>query len=128
VDNLLDFGSGVPAGFDFQFGRKLCFSRHPRQFRIPTLNTGIKPSHKVTFSMGHVGASGKSPNDAPWETLSLRLSSPISIPFLTGHLRGTCTLLTAALSWRYEEEDPRKEYMEYPGITQGIPREYPLTW
>jgi len=66
--------------------------------------------------MGHAGASRKSPNDAPWETLSLRLSRPISAPLrtpvrapagylhhswqgtcgvpaplLTGHLRGTCT-------------------------------------
>jgi len=35
-----------------------------------------------------------SPNDAPWETLSLRLSRPISAP-----------LLTVARSWRHEEED-----------------------
>jgi len=68
--------------------------------------------------MGHVGASRKSPYDVPWETLSLRLSRPISAPLLKGHLQGTCTtpdtcqgtcrvpapLLTAALSWRYEEE------------------------
>jgi len=44
--------------------------------------------------MGHAGASRKSPNDAPWETLSLRLSRPISAP-----------LLTVARSWRHEEED-----------------------
>ena len=43
--------------------------------------------------MGHAGASRKSPNDAPWETLSLTLSRPISAP-----------LLTVARSWRHEEE------------------------
>ena len=43
--------------------------------------------------MAHAGTSRKSPNDAPWETLSLTLSRPISAP-----------LLTAALSWRYEEK------------------------
>ena len=40
--------------------------------------------------MGHADASRKSPNDAPWEKLSLRLSRPISASLLTGHLRGTC--------------------------------------
>jgi len=44
--------------------------------------------------MGHAGASRKSPNDAPWETLSLRLSRPYSAP-----------LLTVARSWRHEEEE-----------------------
>jgi len=43
--------------------------------------------------MGHADASRKSPKVPPWETLSLRLSTPISAP-----------LLTAAQSWRYEEE------------------------
>jgi len=47
----------------------------------------------LRFSMGLVGASGNSPNYAPWEALSLRLSRQISAP-----------LLTVALSWRYEEE------------------------
>jgi len=37
--------------------------------------------------MGHEGASGKTPNDAPWETLNL--SRPISAPLLTA-VRGTC--------------------------------------
>jgi len=32
--------------------------------------------------MGHAGASGKSPNDALWEMLSLRLSRPISATLL----------------------------------------------
>ena len=49
--------------------------------------------------MGHAGASRKSPNDVLWETLSLRLSRPISAP-----------LLTVARSWRHEEEDYRTEY------------------
>ena len=44
--------------------------------------------------MGHAGASRKSPNDASWEKLSLRLGRPISAP-----------LLTVARSWRHEEED-----------------------
>jgi len=56
--------------------------------------------------MGHAGASRKSPNDAPWETLS----RPISAPLLT-LVQGTCgvpaPLLTAVLSWKYEEEDYR---------------------
>ena len=35
-------------------------------------------SHRITLSIGSVGASRKSPTDAPWETLSLRLSRSIS--------------------------------------------------
>ena len=54
-------------------------------------NGSISPQW-VTFSMGHASASRKSPNDAPWETLSLRLSRPISAP-----------LLTVARSWRREK-------------------------
>ena len=30
--------------------------------------------HGFTFSMGHAGASRKSPSDAPWETLLVRLN------------------------------------------------------
>ena len=37
-----------------------------------------------------MGASRKSPNDAPWGTVSLRLGKSISAPLLTVHLRGTC--------------------------------------
>ena len=33
--------------------------------------------------MGHAGASRKSPNDVPWETLCVRISRPISAPLLT---------------------------------------------
>ena len=44
--------------------------------------------------MGHAGANKKSPNDSLWETLSLRLSRPISAP-----------ILTAVSSGRYKEED-----------------------
>jgi len=58
--------------------------------------------------MGHAGASRKPSNDAPWETLGLRLSRPISAP-----------LLTVALSWRYEEQ-----YIELPppvGIRNSTP-------
>ena len=77
--------------------------------------------------MGHADASRKSPNDAPWKTLSLRLSRPVSAPLMTlagapapilTAVQGTCTnpdtgqgtrgvpapVLTVALSWRYEEE------------------------
>ena len=39
---------------------------------IPMLN------NRVTFSMGHTGASRKSPNDTPWETLNQTISRPIS--------------------------------------------------
>ena len=71
--------------------------------------------------MGHAGASRNSPYNAPWETLNLRLSRPISAPLLTA-IQGTCgvpaplltavqgtcgvpaPLLTAILSWRYEGE------------------------
>ena len=35
-----------------------------------------RPSHRVTFSMGHAGASRTSPNDAPWEKLSQRFCNP----------------------------------------------------
>ena len=44
-------------------------------------------------SLGHAGASRKSPSDAPWGTSSLRLGRPVFAP-----------LLTMAQSWRYEEE------------------------
>jgi len=43
--------------------------------------------------MGHRGASRKSPNGAPWKTRSLRLGGQIFAP-----------ILTAVLSWRYEED------------------------
>jgi len=42
--------------------------------------------------MGHAGASEKSPNDAAWEMLSLRLSRPICTPPLTA-VQGTCRAL-----------------------------------
>jgi len=38
-----------------------------------------RPSYTVTFSMGHTGASRKSPNDPPWEMLRQRLCGPISV-------------------------------------------------
>jgi len=60
-------------------------------------NGSISPQW-VTFSMGHASASRKSPNDAPWETLSLRLRRPISAP-----------LLTVARSWRH-----KKKLLFYP--------------
>jgi len=59
---------------------------------------GEKELYRVTYSMGHAGASRKSPNDAPWETLTLRLRRTISAP-----------LLTVARSWRYEEEQKTGE-------------------
>ena len=72
------------------------------------LNRGIKkrkPSHRATFSMGHGGARKKFPNEAPRETLSLRLSRPTSTPLLTLNRPPACgvpaSLLTAVLSWRY---------------------------
>ena len=57
--------------------------------------------------MGHAGASRKSPNDAPWETLSLRLSREIPAP-----------LLTVARSWRHEGEDIIVKY--YNDVTNYI--------
>jgi len=63
---------------------------------------GWSHSHRVTFSMGHAGASRKSPNDAPWEKLSLRLSRPISAP-----------LLTVARSWRHEKKNTLKNDIDF---------------
>jgi len=54
-------------------------------------NGSITP---IELPMGHAGASRKSPNDAPWETLSLRLRRPISAP-----------LLTVARSWSHEKNN-----------------------
>jgi len=51
------------------------------------------PAEVDYFKGSHTGASRMSPNDAPWETLSLRLSRPISVPLLAENL---------ALSWRHE--------------------------
>jgi len=61
--------------------------------------------------MGHAGASRKSPNDAPWKMLSLRLSRPISAP-----------LLTVARSWRYEEENLKSIVinMTYVGLSSWV--------
>jgi len=50
----------------------------PHGFRITALNKGGSP-----LSVGHAGASSKSPNDTHWEMLSLRLSTPISAQLLT---------------------------------------------
>jgi len=50
----------------------------------------------VTYLLTRMGASGKSPNDSPWEPLSLTLGRPTSAPLLTmaralaGYLQGTC--------------------------------------
>jgi len=52
--------------------------------------------------MGHAGASEKSPNAAPWEMLSLRLSRLISAPLLTavchGDMKKNCFSEAAGLS------------------------------
>jgi len=75
--------------------------------------------------MGHAGASGKSPRDAPWETLSIRLNMPISAPRRTG-VQGTCGVpaphLTAVLSWRYEEEDSHWNIAETEEMTNRYDR------
>jgi len=68
-----------------------------------------------TVSLRRAVVSRKSPNDAPWEKLSLGLSRPTSAPLLTaiqgtcttpdsypGHLRGTCTTLDS-YSVRYSK-------------------------
>jgi len=59
--------------------------------------------------VGHAGASAKSLNDAPWETLSARLSRPISAPHLTG-----------ALSRKYGEELVRKVPYSRQLITRDL--------
>ena len=54
--------AGVPIG-----AKPLSFTTHSL-----VSDPGVeqrKPSHRVTVSMEHTGASRKSPNDAPWETL-----------------------------------------------------------
>jgi len=67
-----------------------CFGPGSRARFSAPIKTFAKPSpsvantehgrstHRVMFSMRHVGASRKSPNDAPRETLSQRLNGPIS--------------------------------------------------
>jgi len=75
-----------------------CSSSYPSFTAITIIyniitKVSIKPFRRVTFSMGHAGASRKSPKDASWSMLSLRHSRPISAPFLT-----------ALLSWRQREE------------------------
>jgi len=78
------------------FGQKLCLLQHPRRFPIPKLNIG-SPRKGANFSMGHAGASRKSPHDAPWEMLSL--SKPISAlllrlgaPVRYLHTPGSCSI------------------------------------
>ena len=61
--------------------------------------------------MWHAGAVRKSPHDAPWETLALRLCRLISAPLITvarapaGTCRVPAPLLTVTPSWRHEEEE-----------------------
>jgi len=84
---------------------------HWLNFRFGSWHRKKEALPRSQLFMGHAGASGKSPNDAPLEPLSLRLSRPVSAPLLiagqgncgapVGHLRGTCTLLTAVMrTWR----------------------------
>ena len=52
-------------------------------FNLVGSGTGIgivtrKPIHRITFSVWHTGAKGKSRNDVPWETLRSMIHSPIS--------------------------------------------------
>jgi len=78
--------------------------------------------------MGHAGTNRKSPNGAPWETLNLKLSRPISAPPLTAvqgacgvpappltAVQGTCGVPAsppaAVLSWRYEEENDQVYFL-----------------
>ena len=53
---------------------RACVSNYPLS---PSLSVNIG-TRRVSFSMGHAGASRESPNGAPWETLSQRLCRPIS--------------------------------------------------
>lgn len=73
--------------FSSQCRQKLSLFQHSCRLEIPTLNESF-------FLYGHTGASGKFPNDAPGETLSHD-----SVGQFLHH-----TLLTAVLSWKYEED------------------------
>ena len=90
VVRVLRFGPGVPGSIP-----------SPSKSFVPHTLSSVsdpdvkkrKPSHSISFSMGHAGASRKSPHDAPRETLSLRLNRSIFAP-----------LLTVALSLGYGKE------------------------
>ena len=72
-------------GFDSQSGLKNVFLlQHPHRFQIPMLTKGGPP-----IELPSLWACGCKQNDALWGMLSLRLSRPISAPFLTA-IQGTC--------------------------------------
>jgi len=68
--------------------------------------------------MAHMVASRKSPNDSPWETLSLRLSRPISAPLL---ILGTCGV--PAHSWQLlsHGETKKKKSRDKDNERKAIP-------
>jgi len=81
--------------------------KHPSS-SVTDLNIKLRmPSHRVTLSMGHVSASRTSPCGTPWDPWVTGSVGQFLCHFwqCSGHLWGTCTLLTAVLSWRCEEED-----------------------
>ena len=74
-DSLVDSAPSL-SGSDSQFGQKLYPLRHPHWFWFHF----SEACHRFTL-VGNVGASRKFPNDAPWELLNQRLSSPVSANF-----------------------------------------------
>jgi len=71
----------------------------------------MRPSHRVTFSMGQTDASRKSPTDKLSETLSKILSRPTSASLLTVVCHGDkkknkkeITYLVLVFGWRQIKE------------------------
>jgi len=96
----------------YWFRQQLFLTQHHHWFLIP---------RRFSHSMGKAGASRKSIVTHPsWETLSQRLSKPIAVPLMTA-VQGTCgvpaPLLTAVLSWRWEEEYQREHRLHYIPVT-----------
>jgi len=75
VGSILGLGPGIP-GSNPSLGKIAVFAT-PSLVWDPDVKQR-KPSDRVTLSMGHGGASRKSPNDVPWETLSQKFSRPVS--------------------------------------------------
>jgi len=73
VDSVLGFGLLVPILIPSS-GKKLVFLEHHNWVRIWTLIKEVPP---IEVSMGHMGASKRSPNEVPWETLSQTFKKPI---------------------------------------------------
>ena len=65
--------------FDSQFRPKLYSPHHSHQYQRPKLNKGSPLIELIILSMGHAGASRKSPKDPPWEMLNQKSNSPFSV-------------------------------------------------